>query len=595
MGRPIKVLRGLKKDLPRLENGEFATTLDTREVFIGNSGENLAIATKEDLETKANDYFIDVLKFGAKGDNLQDDLPFINAAIKYAVLLKSKGYFPTLFFPRSNGYKTTNTVVIPSGISVIMDSAIQYQGDKGNTAIVIGDGSTNPRLVLKILVNQPNLSDWANENNIGVKIINAYESDITIVQASRFTIGVQFFGDGKGFVYNEVTLFSLNANKIAVDLNSNNGGWTNENNFYGGRFSVSSGQNNGKSRYGVRITSGDGYYQNSNLFIKPSFELFQANAGNGIALPILIEFGNLNTFMSCRHEGNNQIIIRTLNDSSENEVSTGFAGTTTVDDQSNFPSTVFKHMRSSLTQNSMNALFSITNIHKKACFYDTDTIYVPDLHLASSSNSGIFKNSTSISIENNYLSIPSTRGVGVIIDTSIIKQFVVRKDVLEDYGGRINIRCYDADMNVLFPTDKALVKGRPSGVPFWADNIFGGTYRQGTDSVADYYFKVDDSVKNIALIISGGNNPCYLKGFSISTIATKFSSVRSGIAEYNVSSNNLGIAAPTKGTWEKGRYVVNDNKTELGATGSKYIIEGWECIQSGTPGTWVAKRISTGN
>lgn len=54
-------------------------------------------------------------------------------------------------------------------------------------------------------------------------------------------------------------------------------------------------------------------------------------------------------------------------------------------------------------------------------------------------------------------------------------------------------------------------------------------------------------------------------------------------------------AAPTGGTWMQGDSVKNSAPSELGSAGSKYVIEGWICTVSGTPGTWLQKRCLTGN
>ncbi|TBN49181.1 hypothetical protein [Pseudomonas sp. BGI-2] len=54
-------------------------------------------------------------------------------------------------------------------------------------------------------------------------------------------------------------------------------------------------------------------------------------------------------------------------------------------------------------------------------------------------------------------------------------------------------------------------------------------------------------------------------------------------------------AAPTSGAWMQGDSVKNSTPSELGAAASKYVIEGWVCVVSGTPGTWVQKRCLTGN
>lgn len=59
--------------------------------------------------------------------------------------------------------------------------------------------------------------------------------------------------------------------------------------------------------------------------------------------------------------------------------------------------------------------------------------------------------------------------------------------------------------------------------------------------------------------------------------------------------HNAGTAAPTTGAWQAGDFLRNRAPTELGSAGSKYVIEGWLCVSSGTPGSWVQKRFLTGN
>lgn len=58
---------------------------------------------------------------------------------------------------------------------------------------------------------------------------------------------------------------------------------------------------------------------------------------------------------------------------------------------------------------------------------------------------------------------------------------------------------------------------------------------------------------------------------------------------------NAVTAAPTTGPNMQGDFVKNSAPAELGTAGSKYVIEGWTCVVSGTPGTWVQKRFLTGN
>ncbi|MBD7970817.1 hypothetical protein [Paenibacillus gallinarum] len=54
-----------------------------------------------------------------------------------------------------------------------------------------------------------------------------------------------------------------------------------------------------------------------------------------------------------------------------------------------------------------------------------------------------------------------------------------------------------------------------------------------------------------------------------------------------------GTAIPVYGIWKKGDRIVNIEKYQLGEPGKKYILEEWECIATGSPGSWIEKRYLT--
>ena len=58
---------------------------------------------------------------------------------------------------------------------------------------------------------------------------------------------------------------------------------------------------------------------------------------------------------------------------------------------------------------------------------------------------------------------------------------------------------------------------------------------------------------------------------------------------------NKGTAAPTTGTYAQGDFVRKAAPAEAGVALTKYVIVGWVCTVSGTPGTWVECRYLTGN
>lgn len=98
------------------------------------------------------------------------------------------------------------------------------------------------------------------------------------------------------------------------------------------------------------------------------------------------------------------------------------------------------------------------------------------------------------------------------------------------------------------------------------------------------------------LVVDTGNriiveNNVFDKGFSIDP----------GVGRCLIGSNINGTnakyitSAPTFGTWNQGDYVPNLLPKELGATGNKYVVQGWRCVATGSPGSWVEVRTFTGN
>jgi hypothetical protein len=60
-------------------------------------------------------------------------------------------------------------------------------------------------------------------------------------------------------------------------------------------------------------------------------------------------------------------------------------------------------------------------------------------------------------------------------------------------------------------------------------------------------------------------------------------------------SYNAALVAPTTGTYSAGDFIRNSAPAEAGGAGSKYVIFGFLCTVSGTPGTWIGLRALTGN
>ena len=128
------------------------------------------------------------------------------------------------------------------------------------------------------------------------------------------------------------------------------------------------------------------------------------------------------------------------------------------------------------------------------------------------------------------------------------------------------------------------------------NTYFGGVYAQSSDYDSDVSFGVTDDVHFVSVGFAKGTNVCRLSRFWVyATDGTMGRGFSWPGYETGLQGANLATAPPTDGAWKKGKILLNDNVMELGDPTSMYIVNGWRCIASGTPGTWVEMRQFTGN
>ena len=515
---------------------------------------------------------INVKDYNAKGDSTTDDTAAIQAAISAATFLDK----PTICFPGSSGYKITNTIVVPPSISLTMNGPLLFAGNNSTPALVIGDANvSNTNVILQISVKKTSQSDWLDEASVGVKLYNLHSSKVHIRRSELFTIGVQAIGvNGKGFGYNQVELGWITGNKIGLDLTNLNGGWANENIFINGRFGQYSIPNVPSGRIGIRITSSDEIYtnNNNNLFIKPAFELWDEYAGDGEAIPILIEHGLFNRFESCRNEKNSNTFARVLNNSRANEFDIGYGGIGEIDDKSSQPSSYAVARMNRILSSVSAPAFLSGNLAKLAEPYDpSGAVHIPGVH-ATNSTGIILKAINDIVIEDKYVEIPWPKGVGIFVDTSQQKQLVIRKETVSGFGGRVAIRAYNSSDEILdgSSASPAYVSGNQ---PYYWSNGFLGVYLLSADSDKDFYLQLREEVDKIDLLFLGGTtNPLRLKSFTISALDSGAPSTWSGYKS-GTPNANLATTTPTH-ECELGQITYNAEPESGEAVG-------WVCTISG--------------
>jgi len=530
---------------------------------------------------------VNVNWFGAIADGVTDNTAAIRSAIAYANNMVGSSVVPTLWFPNGNSYIITDSIYIPAGINVKMDAPIFFQGTAyDRSALTIGKtGVVSSNIKYQLNVASKTQSNWSNENNVGIRLFNCNTCDINIVQASNFTVGVEFKGDNAGFAYSTATIGSLWNNKIAEKIFATNNGWVNENSFYGGRLTCASSTNLGKARYGVVITSDMGYYSNNNNWYKPSFELYGQGATPNECVPIDIKFGTLTAFKDCRQEGNGDggrnIFVRTLNASSYNNISLGY-GQGILLDSSSIPTSLITNRTFQLTQTvAASQEYNSGDLITRLNPYDNNNWYILDeLFFVTSSGTIIQTTDTTATKKYpTYLFLSQSRAMGVRLATDVGKRYILKRSVINGNGGYVAFQCFDNSGNVLYSPSIKYIKGTDN-YNINPNSSFGGCYSTGTNSYNDLYFQVDTAVKYVDVILFGGD----ANGLSIKSFKIQCLDGTTVVRNLKTKSGKYATQAPTFGTWEQGTVIKNINPI------SNTIS--WVCTVAGTPGTWVATSIN---
>lgn len=559
---------------------------------------------------------IDVTWFGAVGDGIVDDTAAIRAAVVEAAArfdATSGRSRPTLYFPHSSGFRTTDTVDVPKGISIDMASEIAYDGPADRVALDVGTGGgSNGEVILRLNVivrtSDANYAAWVSEDSIGVRLHNTQESVVHLERIMGFTIGAQCYANGSaGFCYNEVHLGYFVDNQIQLDLTTETKGWCNENLFFNGRLSCfnSTTQTKGKGRTGIRITSVDGSYtaNNNNYFLKPSIELLAANAGEQDTIPILIEHGQYNHFESVRNESGATWLARVENESADNTINAGF-GLAPVDDQSLCPTTEAHSNRGNLIDEPVT-VFSSGSLVENACYYDgSTTVQIPGIGFMAS-NSTTVSDHGRVHLEDDCIvsDTNATHALTVTVDSSVSKQFVLKRDCQVGNYGRIYLLALGADGQPLQtpPRDEpGLIRTKRWQTIDPMVSLFGGAYRTPRDSIRnngreDFLFIATEEVKAIRVILWHGSAALKIRSFSIQTIDEGAAAVSAGAGR--IAGERTALAPPLAGVWPRGLLLTNAEPSVIDGDAGKYVVTGWQKVtaaDSNELGTdWVELRSLT--
>lgn len=541
--------------------------------------------TARTLEDRFAEIF-NVFDYGAVGNQVADDTAAILAAVAAAEASVStsglNGQNPVVYFPPCLGYRITSSISVGRNVNVRMEAPLLAASSMGNVAALtlgeVGPGSDNFGVEYAVQVYREESGDWSDEGQIGIKILNSVGARIKVTRAEGFTIGLQCIGSGSdGFAHNTVDLGRIYNNKIGLDLNAENGGWCNQNTFNDGRFGNNSDVNTLLSRYGIRITHGDSSYNDGNKFNNPSFEL-TSPGGAAEAVPFLGEYCQSTRMDHPRSEGNSSTFARFSNESTDNIIFAGYSASAddfTIENDGTYMANYVVGLKHRAHHLLAAPIFNSGELHKIACHYnDVGWVNIPRCFIQSSSNANALPGLDLLTINSDYLEIANGRAVGVYVDTAVAKRFAVRRDVDTANPGGLVIRCYDAAGAVY--TDASAIKSNSERV-LTSTASWGGSFSGGANT-NEFAFEVSAAVKKIAVLCIGSTTPCRIRSFSVLGIEGKAAAAWPGYEEV-VSGANIGTAAPASGSWLRGRRIYN-------ATPSAGGVEGWVCVNPGSPGDW---------
>lgn len=463
----------------------------------------------------------------------------------------------------------------------------QYDGSVSSSvsdrpAIIVGPSSDVPAdafaTIAKthvIRLDRTTQSNWGDTLCVGVLLRNLRSCNVTIMRSSGFQTGVKCIGINGGFAHNNVTLGFITNNQYQVYLTRSGFGWCNENNFYGGELRVDSGVNPTLPRYGIKIGDASEYQHNNNVFYKPSTELNNIT----LARPVWIKSGSFNTINELRDEGNDDTSAvisasSVYNNNKGNYISTGYGGGIIADSSGTRDNQFIPVATRNISRTNGYSISQINNITDYVSMYNTDgTINIRDAFVSSSSSGFPLTNTDSISIVGmDYIEMSNRRAVGVQIDTRNQKIFVIKRNVVRGFGGRVYIGQYDSTGTTI---GNSLMPQASYSTAYTSG--YNGSWGTEADTEDDIILTVATNVKFIRVYFAGGTDVLKLRGYSINCLddlsGQKFTTL--SVENYPF---NIAIAPPNSGSYKRGRIILN-------AAVTKGNIFGWVCDTTGTFGT----------
>ncbi len=536
-----------------------------------------------------------VRRYGALIDGSTDDATAWGDADKV-----SNNSGPPIFVPRaSGGMAIASGVVTSNGTSVEFEAGafLLYTGSANEAALTLGNvtANTSQKFFRRLNVQRSSLSDWTNEGSIGIRCLNLANCEVDLFRASDFTIGFQVEGNDWGNAYNKYYLGLMLNNKIDLLVLSAETtralGFCNENNYYGGRFTQFANANDALACWGIKLDSTRVIKSNpnSNRFWGPALELNNANRA-GVCRAILINYGLYNRFIHCRDEGNDAPFMEVENDSSSNRAETTNSIVSVVQNDGTSHDNYVSPERA-IIQYERTQQWQSPCLPRVSNEYDgAAQVYIPGCSQRNSTNGNQAMALTLVTVNDDYLDIPSTRGVGVMVDTTILKRFVFRQDSEASRGALVVGIAYDTDQAQLTDDNATPYVSGNGSTGFSHSTNSAGSWRT-SQTTNDVFLQVSSAVHFLWIGAFGGPSSCRIRSFGLTAVDQGSLSVFQGFLDANSDPfpndlQNYATAEPVTATAGP-NYPAGKRLTKFNAAAG--TEPGWICTTQGLGGTAVFK------
>lgn len=439
--------------------------------------------------------------FGAKGDGVADDTLALGSVSSAGLACIAWG-----------DYLITDTINLVD-IEFHNHGLILFGGSDDRPAINIY--SSDPSTILRhkrytLNVRRVIRSLWTDYNSVGIRLTNLQYCQIVVDNVEGFTVGIQALGNDGGFAYNEMWMGLVRNNHVGLLLSSAGAaGYVNENAWHGGNFNCDSNVYPDKDRYGIIIRSLDGQYRvnNNNVFLKPCLQV--RRPASAVGTGVCVEDGLNNSFLGCRFEEDTVGAHFRFN-STQNRVDVGYMSgvTTPYIDDSIYPTNVINDPHNPQMA-SLVPVTQIATLGSVASGISGTDVIVPGMTWLSSDSGSVLRDSslTNVTFDSSSVSIPSTRAMGRVIDTSTVKRLIAyRTNKSTSAGqGRWLVKCYDAGMTLLTGGDDVNSTVRDTSITTYT-TAYGGGYRSGNNSSQPLSIIVSDDTKYVWIGVTGGTD-----------------------------------------------------------------------------------------